>query len=147
MSNYPRVGARGDDLPGDAFVLRGGSDMSVLHLTDRFLAYGIRRRAQGLPEEYSLSVNSIPGLSVNELAIRANLLHAKVRVSTVEALSAVGFMVEPSPGRQDSDGHCSVYLARGRQHVPNGVELARFGQAFGAPIPNAGQRTRKEEDK
>lgn len=114
--------------------------MTTLHLTDRFLHHAKRCMAKGLPAEYALSVNSISGLSVDELALRANLVHRKVRVSTVGALADAGFCVEPTPGRRDTDGHCSVYLSRGRDRPPHGVELARFTAAFSQPIPNAGQR-------
>lgn len=133
-------GAEGEPLPKDAVVLRGGSDMTTLHLTDRFLDHARYREARGLDPEYALSANSIPGLAVDQLALRAHLVHPKVRVTTVGALADAGFCVEPTPGRQHLDGHCSVYLSRGRDHLPHGVDLARFTAAFSQPIPNAGQR-------
>lgn len=127
-------------LPPEALVLRGGSDMSTAHLTERFLAFATRRSEQGLSVEYAISVNSIPELEVDDLAARANLVHSKVRASTVAALLEAGFIVEPTPGRQDTDGHCSVYLKRGRDHAPNGIEISRLREAFGSPIANTGQR-------
>ncbi len=114
--------------------------MTTSHLTDRFLAHATRRRAKGLPVEYAISVNSIPELTVDELAFRAQLVHPKMRVSTVGALTDVGFCVEPTPGRRDTDGHCNVYLLRGRGHAPNGIEIARLAGAFGPPVANTGQR-------
>lgn len=114
--------------------------MTTRHLTDRFLAFATRCKTQDQPVEYAISVNCIPGLSVDELAERAGLVHPKVRVSTVGAITDVGFSVEPTPGRRNTDGHCSVYLTRGRDHAPNGIEVARLAEAFGRPITNAGQR-------
>lgn len=132
-------------MPPETYVLRGGSDMTTLHLIDRFEAHATRRTSKGKPEEFCLSVNAIPGLSVDEIAARAQLIHPKVRVSTVGALADVGFEVDPDPRRQDMDGHCSVYLSRGREHLPNGIEIARLVSAFSKPMPNAGQKRQGSE--
>lgn len=121
-------------------MLRGGSDMTTMHLTDAFKAHSIRRESKGQPAEYCVSVNAVPELTVDELAKRAHLVHSKVRVSTVGALAGAGFEVDPDPLRQNTDGHCNVYLSRGREHLPNGIEIARLVATFSRPMPNAGQQ-------
>jgi hypothetical protein len=133
-----------EGLPGDTVVLRGGSNMTTMHLSDRFVAYATLCKSEKRSPEYRLSVNAIPGLKADELAQRAALVHPKVRTSTVGAIVDAGFTVEPTPGRRDTDGHCSLYLTRGLDHQPNGIEIAKLIQAFSKPIPNAGQKQRRE---
>ena len=43
--------------------------------------------------------------------------------------------------RQESEGHCDVYLKKGAEHLPNGVQIGYLIGTFSKPIPNAGKRT------
>src|SRR5258708_7172413 len=83
-------------LPRDALVIRGGTDMTPMHLSDRCQAFATRCEENGLPAQHALSVNCIPGLTLDELAARAGLLHPKIRVSTIGQIDDAGWVVAPT---------------------------------------------------
>ena len=124
-------------LPRDAVVIRGGSDMTVLHLTESLKKHAVVRRARRLPVEYGLSVVCLPEMTADQVARHARLGNGTMRISTVGQLQDAGFEVVPTPG--NTQGHCDVFLQGNRKRCPNGIHLARFAEAFGQPVKNPGR--------
>lgn len=92
------------------------------------------------PGEYALSMNCIPGLTTDAVAVRAGMPHDELRPTTVGQVRGAGFEITQTPGRWEKTGHCDVYHVDGKQRMPTAIELLKLQQAFGAPIPNAGKQ-------
>ena len=115
--------------------------MTLQSLADAFLAHRDKRVSVGLADEYCISVNAVPGLTLDEIASHAKRPNAMLRHSTVGAIRAAGFQIAETPGRRLVDGHCDVYLAGGRDHQPTDLHLVALQAAFDDdPIPNPFRR-------
>jgi len=111
-------------LPDEAFVIRGG------YVTRTSLRKPAERQ-HALGKGYVISVFSVAGKSVEEIAAVAGLPNEQIRVSTVGQIRAVGLDVVPE-GRP---GHAQVTFA----DVSN-KSLDMFRGAFGGVLDNPAYR-------
>jgi hypothetical protein len=126
-------------LPDNAVVLRGGIMRDIEWLERSFEEHFDDLESRGLPPAYALSVISVEGLTVDELATFAACPHSMVVTTTVGALKSAGFVVEETPGQWDDNGHCDLYLERARDVLPTQDELEALKAVFAEPIPNVGR--------
>jgi hypothetical protein len=124
-----------DELPDDAIVLRAGQDNRIDHFHTSMEDHAITREEDGLDPEYCLSVNCVPGLTHEELALLANHPHPAIRFTTVAEIRRAGFVIEKSEN-WDARGHCDVYSQYGRSHQPTGIELYSFQRVLSDPMGN-----------
>lgn len=110
--------------------------MTVTALDKAFQRHRDRRVQRGQTEEYCLSVNAVPGMTLSEVATHAKRPNDDMKASTVGAIEEAGFTVAESPGRRDVDGHCDVFLTDARDQKPDVFQLLRLKEAFGDPFPN-----------
>ena len=89
---------RDDDDGGEQWVVRGGI------ATTKNLQNSVAEHA-GVPGLAGFSVQSAPGLSVDELAKAGQFRHGQIGVTTVNKLRAVDVNVVKSPGR---GFHCTA---------------------------------------
>jgi len=129
-------------LPPDAVVIRGGKDMTITTLASGFDNYCQKRREHGLSDEYAISVNSLPGVTLQELAMVAKLPNSSVTPTTVGAVEEAGFEVIPTPTTNPS--HCSVFLQGIHSAAPTLSQLVRLQGAFGQPIENPAAASRNQ---
>ncbi len=89
-----------DRLPDDSVVVRGG----LMLPTDLALSAQSHFDTEGF---YALSVYSIPGMTVHEIAVGVPLRHSKIRASTVGRVRFAGYDIVSSPG---PPGHADLVL-------------------------------------
>lgn len=106
------------DLPDDAVVVRYGE---VMRPTD--LALSALKHAMQYAGVYALSVNSIPGLTPDEVAARGCRPNRRYCFTTVKTLREAGFTFGHKP---DDDGHTNVIMPS----PPTADDLARFAGCF-----------------
>ena len=139
------------DLPLDTDVIRGGVNMSPEVLggafQDHYDFYHDAETGECRGPEphycYALSVNSIPALSVDDVARRAKRPNAELRPTTPALVVGAGFSIMTTPGRQESDGHCDVFLPVDGGRLPTPEELVKLEQAFGPRQRNEGSPKRR----
>lgn len=121
-------------MPDSAFVIRGGKmyleDLrtNVKNHYDRVLELESR-------EEWALSVNSVPGLNIRELAAKAQRPNPKMCVSTVGRIRALDHEVRPD---WKENGHSNIVFGS----EPSEEDLERVRAVFHGPCPNPGRRQR-----
>jgi hypothetical protein len=122
-------------LPDGAFVIRGGvmnlEDLrtNVDNHYDMVLEFAER-------EEWALSVNSIPGLKITEVAVKAQRPNPKMYVSTVGRIRALGYEVRPD---WKENGHSNIVF----ESEPSNQDLEGVKAVFRGPCPNPGRRERR----
>jgi hypothetical protein len=84
-------------------------------------------------EEWALSVNSIPGLGIRELAVKAKRPNPKMCVSKVGRIRALGHEVRPD---YTEDGHSNIVF----ESEPNEQDLEGVKAVFHRECPNPGRR-------
>jgi hypothetical protein len=117
-------GYGGPELPDDAYVMRGG--MMTLE--------NLRTNAEAHFDEfgeYGLSVFSVPGMSVQELALLANRPNRTMRVSTCARIRAVGYLIVRSE-EEGGPGHADIKLPE----EPTDEILQVIADVFDDPEPN-----------
>lgn len=121
-------------MPDEAFVIRGG----VMHLDDLRTNvdnhYDMVLEAEDR-EEWALSVNSIPGLRIRDLALKAQRPNPKMCVSTVGRVRALGHEVRPD---WEENGHSNIVFGS----EPTDADLERVKAVFRGPCPNPGRKPR-----
>lgn len=80
-------------------------------------------------EEWALSVNCIPDLSVEEVARRAGRLNRQICVSTVGEISSLDCEVRPD---WRENGHSNIVF----NGEPTDEDLLMVRSVFSDPIPN-----------
>ena len=130
-----------DRLSGAAVVIRGGSTATVARLDQAFEDHFVAAQERSdLVAGYCLSVNATGSETLLTVAITARRPNGSVCPSTVEAIENAGFVVRPTPGKWERDGHCDVHLQAGPESKPSPDDLVRLSQAFGAAVPNPHRR-------
>jgi hypothetical protein len=117
-------GSGGPDLPDDAHVVRGGVmslDNLRTNVEAHFDEYG----------EYAISVFSVPGMSVYELALLAKRPNRTMRVSACARIRGLGYEIVRSE-EEGGPGHADIKLPE----EPTDEILQSIADAFGAPEPN-----------
>lgn len=128
-----------DRLPPESIAIRGGEDMSPAVLAAAFEDHHVKATdspERGLLPGYCLSVNSAPGLSVEDLALLARRPNPRVCFTTVGDIENAGFVVVPTQASWTRNGHCDVYSQEGPERMPTPSELQALQHVFRGPIPN-----------
>lgn len=121
------------ELPLEAVVVRAGiMDLADLEENARN-HYDIVSKYEDR-EEWALSVNSIPGLSADEIAKRAKKLNKRMCVSTVGAIEALDCVREVRSDWRE-DGHSNIVL----YGEPSLDDLLSIRGVFSDPVPNTGR--------
>jgi hypothetical protein len=112
------------DFPDDAVVVRGG----LMNLVDVYRSVMFEYDETG---RYGLSVSCLAGMTTDALAALAAIPNAKIRVSTVARVQAVGCEVihDPLPGYP---AHALVTF----EQEPSERQLVALTDAFDAPVAN-----------
>jgi len=120
-------------LPRTAVVVRAGV-MDLADLADNARNhFDIVSKYEGR-EEWALSVNSIPGLSAEEIARRAAKPNKMMRVSTVGAIEGLRCVSEVRPDWTES-GHANIVF----HAEPSWEDLASVAGVFSSPVRNPGR--------
>jgi hypothetical protein len=117
------LGAGGEELPDDAFVVRGGM-MMVDNLRTNVEAHFDEY------EDYAVSVFSVPGMDLHELAVLANRPNGQIRVSTCRRIRDLGYEIVRS--EHEGPGHADIKLPE----EPSDEVLQTIADAFDEPVPN-----------
>ena len=129
-----------DELPPESVVIRGGENQAPPALSGAFWNHhdrGHNGYVKGKPHYcFAISVNCIPGLAEVVLAMRAQRPNGTLSVATVGDLTDAGFSIDPTPGRQETDGHCDVYLPGASARLPEVEELLMLERVFAKKIEN-----------
>jgi hypothetical protein len=118
-------------LPDDALVVRGGQNLPDNFVQGSGVTIGAGGKLQGV------SVNSAPGLSVQELTAPntqtgyPGILNNQVGVTTVGAIRAEGGDVRPSPARTNKN-HATL----------SGLSPDQASELFRPTVPNPSRRKR-----
>jgi hypothetical protein len=129
-------------LPPEAIAIRSGSEMSQSRLREAFEKHFDETQKMPdseLHEGYCLSLNCVPGCSVDELSRIAQRKGRWLRSTTVAQISEAGFEIEPTTRRRSNwrdRGHSDVFLARGFLEMPTDEEILRLCGIFTDPLPN-----------
>ena len=114
--------------------------MTPKHLADSMSNHYDREVAENRRPAFRLSVNCVPGMTVDELALHARRPNGQVRVTQVGAIESAGFVIQETPGRRAVDGHCDVWYAEGDEELPDFEALGRLCDALGPSIRNPWRR-------
>jgi hypothetical protein len=117
------LGYGGEELPDDAFVVRGGM-MTVENLRTNVEAHFDEH------QEYAVSVFSVPGMEIQELALLANRPNRQMRVSTCARIRSLGYEIVRS--EDEGPGHADIKLPE----EPTDEVLRQIADAFDEAEPN-----------
>lgn len=110
--------------------------MTIEALDSAFQGHCDLQISAGLPAEFCLSVNAVPGMDRDAIARHSKRPNNMMRATTVQAIRDAGFEIVESPGKRDKNGHCDVFVQSGRGNKPDTFDLMRLQAAFGEPFKN-----------